>query len=241
MRRFATLGILLLAAACSRTEPKVERHGDSPAASARSSPLFYRSPMDPTVTSPVPAKDAMGMDYVAVYPADASGDAQISLSATVVQKLGVRTSTAALEPLPRQVLATGRVQYDESTVREVHVPVDGWIRDLSAGYPGAAIAKGQTLFEQYSPQLAVIDAQYLDAMKGTANAVENPFQRGLRTFGLSDAQIESLRRGQRAAGTLPFHSPAAEVVTELLAREGSFVTAARASCNWRRSIPSGSS
>jgi len=30
-------------------------------------PLFYRSPMNPSVTSPVPAKDAMGMDYVPVF------------------------------------------------------------------------------------------------------------------------------------------------------------------------------
>lgn len=30
-------------------------------------PLFYRNPMNPDVTSPVPAKDSMGMDYVPVY------------------------------------------------------------------------------------------------------------------------------------------------------------------------------
>lgn len=29
--------------------------------------LFYRSPMNPSVTSPVPAKDSMGMDYTPVY------------------------------------------------------------------------------------------------------------------------------------------------------------------------------
>ncbi len=29
--------------------------------------LFYRNPMNPSVTSPVPAKDSMGMDYVPVY------------------------------------------------------------------------------------------------------------------------------------------------------------------------------
>jgi len=33
-------------------------------------PLFYRSPMNPSVTSPVPAKDAMGMDYVPVFAED---------------------------------------------------------------------------------------------------------------------------------------------------------------------------
>ena len=33
--------------------------------------LFYRSPMDPNVTSPVPRKDEMGMDYVPVYADEA--------------------------------------------------------------------------------------------------------------------------------------------------------------------------
>ena len=30
-------------------------------------PLFYRNPMNPAVTSPVPAQDEMGMDYIPVY------------------------------------------------------------------------------------------------------------------------------------------------------------------------------
>ena len=35
-------------------------------------PLFYRNPMNPTDTTPVPAKDNMGMDYVPVYTQDNS-------------------------------------------------------------------------------------------------------------------------------------------------------------------------
>ena len=27
-------------------------------------PLYYRNPMNPTITSPKPAKDEMGMDYI---------------------------------------------------------------------------------------------------------------------------------------------------------------------------------
>ncbi len=34
---------------------------------AQRKPLFYRHPMNPTITSPVPAKDEMGMDYIPVY------------------------------------------------------------------------------------------------------------------------------------------------------------------------------
>ncbi len=37
--------------------------------------LFYRNPMDPSITSPVPQKDNMGMDYIPVY-ADAKPQAQ---------------------------------------------------------------------------------------------------------------------------------------------------------------------
>src|SRR5258708_4063044 len=29
--------------------------------------ITYRNPMNPTVTSPTPAKDSMGMDYIPVY------------------------------------------------------------------------------------------------------------------------------------------------------------------------------
>ena len=36
-------------------------------ASGEREPLFYRNPMDPTITSPTPAKDSMGMDYIPVY------------------------------------------------------------------------------------------------------------------------------------------------------------------------------
>lgn len=32
--------------------------------------LFYRNPMNPNITSPVPAKDEMGMDYIPVYADD---------------------------------------------------------------------------------------------------------------------------------------------------------------------------
>lgn len=33
--------------------------------------LYYRNPMDPSITSPVPKKDEMGMDYLPVYAEDA--------------------------------------------------------------------------------------------------------------------------------------------------------------------------
>lgn len=42
-------------------------NGSTSVSADQKQPLFYRSPMNPSVTSPVPTKDSMGMDYVPVY------------------------------------------------------------------------------------------------------------------------------------------------------------------------------
>jgi len=58
-------------------------------------PLFYRNPMGLPDTSPVPKKDAMGMDYIPVFAGDeqvtAGDNAQLKISVDKVQKLGVKS------------------------------------------------------------------------------------------------------------------------------------------------------
>ncbi|MGD2136613.1 MAG: efflux RND transporter periplasmic adaptor subunit [Gammaproteobacteria bacterium] len=46
------------------------RNADAGMASAEPDVLFYRNPMNPAITSPVPAQDEMGMDYIPVYAED---------------------------------------------------------------------------------------------------------------------------------------------------------------------------
>jgi Cu(I)/Ag(I) efflux system membrane fusion protein len=45
---------------------------ETASSTAEHKPLFYRHPMNPTVTSPTPAKDEMGMDYLPVYAEDST-------------------------------------------------------------------------------------------------------------------------------------------------------------------------
>lgn len=44
-----------------------DRGSATTAPTAEKKPIFYRNPMNPSITSPVPAKDSMGMDYIPVY------------------------------------------------------------------------------------------------------------------------------------------------------------------------------
>ena len=46
--------------------------GGTVAEVSESEPLYYRNPMNPSVTSPVPAQDSMGMDYIPVYAEEKS-------------------------------------------------------------------------------------------------------------------------------------------------------------------------
>src|SRR5665647_282637 len=69
--------------------------------------LYYRNPMGLPDTSPVPKKDSMGMDYIAVYEGDEPNDGKtIKVSLDRIQRSGVRT-----EPVEARALVRAPVSY----------------------------------------------------------------------------------------------------------------------------------
>ncbi len=78
--------------------------------------LFYRNPMNPAVTSPVPMKDQMGMDYVPVYEEALAktGAAAVYISPEKQQLIGVKKGRVEKRKLSGQILTVGRVAYDPS-------------------------------------------------------------------------------------------------------------------------------
>lgn len=80
--------------------------------------LYYRHPMRPEVTSPVPRKDEMGMDYVPVYSGEdkaevpVEGQAVVRLSAERRQMIGMKSEPVRRRRLAATVRASGRVAYD---------------------------------------------------------------------------------------------------------------------------------
>lgn len=81
--------------------------------------LFYRNPMDPSVTSPVPAKDNMGMDYIPVYSdevsgkkSDVKGHIGVSIGPEKQQLIGIKTSVVKKIELKKEITTVGRVAYD---------------------------------------------------------------------------------------------------------------------------------
>ena len=92
---------------------------DEPAAGHRSASggtkkiLFYRNPMNPQVTSPVPMKDQMGMDYVPVYEKEATQPHPgVYINPAKQQLIGVKKEKVQIRRLTGQILTVGRVAYD---------------------------------------------------------------------------------------------------------------------------------
>ena len=213
---------------------------DQPIAAATPKPLYYRHPMDPEITSPVPAKGQMGMDYIPVFADEAeSGPAgTVSIDPVTVQNIGVRTAVAEQRTLAREIHTVGRVDYDERRIARLHPKTQGWIEDLRIGTTGEPVANDAILLSIYSPQLVSSQQEYLLALKnletlsaspfedvrrGAADLVETSLER-LRLFDVPEHQIEMLKERQEVMKFLHIHSPVKGVVINVGARDGQFVT-----------------
>ncbi len=134
--------------------------------------LFYRSPMDPGQTSPVPAKDSMGMDFVPVYADEkTSADAEpgsFRVGEGRLQLIGVTGEPARSADLIRSIRAVGRIAYDP----ELYRTQEEYIAALAA----ARQAEGSSL-AQTSPR---------------ARSLLASSRLRLRLQGLTDAQIDAL-------------------------------------------------
>jgi Cu(I)/Ag(I) efflux system membrane fusion protein len=201
--------------------------------------LYYRNAMGLPDTSPVPKKDAMGMDYVPVFDGEAntSGDKQISISIEKVQKLGVKSEAATLRKLDRTIRAVGRIEINERRNYTIATKFEGWVERLYVNTSGQPVSKGQPLFEVYSPELISALREYAlatqgalslkdagdaaagyDARTGMKQLAAASLTR-LKNWGIADEQIREFSSAKDKR-SLMFYAPVSGVVMEKKAVQG---------------------
>ncbi len=193
--------------------------------------LYYRNPMGLPDTSPVPKKDPMGMDYIAVY-ADEEGDPNtVKVSLDKIQRSGVRTEKVASLPLTRTVRGIGTVEHDESSLRIVTVRSDGYVEELFVNKTGQHVTKGEPLFRFYSPQIQLAQADLVVALRAEASAkseasrnVAGAVQR-LRNLDVPESRIDEVRASLANPRTIDWASPASGDVIAKKVIEGQRVVA----------------
>jgi Cu(I)/Ag(I) efflux system membrane fusion protein len=203
-------------------------------------PLYYRHPMNPSVTSPIPAKDEMGMDYVPVYAEDSADEpaGSVKIDAVTMQNMGVRTARAKKSILSHTVRAVGRVAYDEERIVRLHPKTEGWIETLRIDKTGERVKKDEDLLSIYSPQLVATQQEYIlalnnlkvlekspneDIRRGAEELVSSARER-LKLLDVPAHQLHDLTHSQNIRKSLHIHTPTDGIVMQIGAREGQYVT-----------------
>ncbi len=204
--------------------------------------LYYRDPMAPARTSPVPKKDEMGMDYVPVYegegPPAGTGERGVYVDPRMTQNTGVREEEVRVRRLTKVIRTVGHVTYDERRLHILNAKVGGWIEKLYVDYTGKPVRRGDPLMAIYSPELVSTQEEYLlalrhrDAIGGStqaavlddAMALVAAARRRLRNFDVPEGEVRELERRGSAVKTLTLRSPADGYVVEKSVAQGAQIT-----------------
>jgi membrane fusion protein, copper/silver efflux system len=197
----------------------------------------YTCSMHPSVNQPGPGKCPIcGMTLVPVFKQQNPAAGVVTIDESRRQLIGVRTAAVAEGAMSRTFRALGRITYDESSFTDVNLKVDGFITKLLVNQTGQRVARGQTLFTLYSPELYNAQQDFLLATRsGATSAVRDPSRaaqlgdaarKRLTLLGLPAEQIAQIAAGGVALDAVPIASPASGFVIEKNVVEGAAVQAA---------------
>lgn len=151
----------------------------------------------------------------------------VTISSHAQAAIGLKTHAVARETLSYTVRTVGSITTDQTKEARVSMRINGWIEKIHADYVGKSIKKGAPLFDLYSPELVSTQNEYLSAIKQggalAAEVAETAMQR-MRLWGVSSAEIATLRARNKAQRAVTFYSPVDGVIISKAAILGSYVT-----------------
>jgi Cu(I)/Ag(I) efflux system membrane fusion protein len=169
---------------------------------------YYRNPMGLPDTSPVPKKDSMGMDYIAVYEGEDSDDRSVKLSPGKIQRTGAKSEPVTRRPINSVIRAAGIIQLDERRVSVVALRFEGFVESVANVTTGDHVHKGQVLMNVYSPALSSAAAEYLSAINAGATGKElKGARRRLENLTTPESAIRELERSREISLAVPWLAP----------------------------------
>ncbi len=224
----ATMAVVAFAAGSAVTWHAVSK--DRQAAQGRRV-LYWVDPMHPSYKSDKPgiAPDC-GMPLEPVYVDDAAptgGDAPppaaIRVSADKQQMIGVRLGRAVRAPLSRTATTVARVTVDETRVFRLATGIDGSVRDVMPVATGSLVRQDELLLRLTARDVLTAEQSFFYGLwaveRYQKEGTEGPDQMkiaeaqvktgadSLAIYGMSDRQIEELRRTKTPTAEIEIRSP----------------------------------
>jgi Cu(I)/Ag(I) efflux system membrane fusion protein len=198
----------------------------APAASAQGPRKikYYRNPMGLPDTSPMPKKDSMGMDYIAVYEGEDSDDGSVKLSPGKIQRTGVKSEPVAPRVIHTVIRAPGTIQLDERRVSVIAMRSDSFVLKVANVTTGSHVVKGQPLIEIYSPAVTSAAAEYIATITSRTTGSDNAYGRGARqrlvNLDVPEAAISEIEKSKNVPTSIQWTVPRDGIVLERSAIEG---------------------
>jgi Cu(I)/Ag(I) efflux system membrane fusion protein len=190
-------------------------------------PLYWVAPMDADFRRDKAGKSPMGMDLIPYYGSQNNtideGAGTINISPSVINNLGVRTTTAEYKPLNTTIETVGYVTYDEDKLVHIHPRIAGWVEKLHINAIGDPVKKGQPLYDIYSPELVNAQEELLLALDRKNKRLINAAENRLIALQIPRYAINTLKNKRKVQQYVTFYAPQSGVVESLSIRTGFYV------------------
>jgi len=161
---------------------------------------------------------------------------QITMSEDAMKLAQIETVPASLGIAEYIIHLSGKVEYDESRIRNITAWVPGRLERMFVDYTGIKVNKGDHMMDLYSPKLYTAQEELIQAKKfsnskngKTALAkinIESTLQASrekLRLMGLLDTQIQEIESSNSPTNIITVYSPMSGVVIQKNGVEGAYV------------------
>lgn len=194
--------------------------------------IYYTCSMDPQIKEDKPGK--CPICHMDLTPAKKDNGAYNSISLSDQQiKLGnISTAFIGMSQQSQQGNYTGVLTVNPEAIKSISARAVGRIEKLYFKTEGDFIQKGQAVYQLYSEPIAIAKQDYVSAysqlaMPGdfgkNAKTMVAAAKQKLLFYGLSNAQIEAVKKSKEVSPYTTFYSSYSGTISEITATEGSYV------------------
>lgn len=193
---------------------------------------FYTCSMDPQIKEDKPGKCPICHMHLTPVKQDSSDPNEISLSKQQIRLGNISTQSIAASQSSLKQSYIGTLTINQEKINSVSSRAMGRIEKLFFKSVGDYVAKNQAVYELYSEDIAIAKQDYLTAHKqlsmpgdfgkNAKNMLASATQK-LLFYGLTNAQIESIKTNKDISPNTVFYSTYSGTVSEIIGTEGSYV------------------
>lgn len=192
---------------------------------------FYTCSMDPQVKEDQPGKCPICHMELTPVQHDTTQANEISLSEQQIQLGNIKTQSLSETQNGLVQSYTGVLTINQEKINTISTRAMGRIEKLYFKTIGDYVSKNQAVYQLYSEDIAIAKRDYYTAFKQlslpgdfgkNAQNMLKTAQQKLQYFGLSNAQIESVKTNEAISPYTVFYSTYAGTISDILTTEGSY-------------------